>query len=715
MNQPQKVPALVVVAAFLAFAAGLFVALLPLTPGGVRIEEGRIATRTIRAPTDISFESATLTEERRREAAAAVPDSLVYDPSVATTQQLALNELLGRVSGIRNDPGLTASARVAALGQVPRLNLSPTSLNTLANMTPEQFQVVDAEARRALGIILDTSLPQNLISETRERASTFVNPDLDRPTATLIAEIIRPFIVPNLTIDAARTESARAAARAGVAPVRVQFSQNQVIVERDTPITAEAREALLEAGLVSEGWEPRVLGAAGIIAVLGAAAMVAGIGVFRPALFFNWRLVAALFLAVVAPVFAVKLYLPFALPDDERQFVAYMMPLAAAAMVTCGLIGLELALIVALITAMLAAFAAVYLADLTVVGLAGSLEVLRLGLAFGFGGAAAVFAVRNADRFSHFLLGGITGATAIMAVLAATWLMDARREAGDFVWMLAAAGAHGGLSAFLSAGVFVTLGSLFGVTTRVQLLEMSQLSQPLLRRMQDEAPATFQHSVIVASLAEKAALVIGADALLARVGAYYHDIGKLMRPGFFIENQFGGANPHDALDPEDSARIIADHVTDGLMLARRYGIPARVAAFIPEHHGTRLITYFYRRAFEEDPNVAPEPFRYPGPKPQSRETAIVMLADSCEAAVRASSDHSDEGIAAVVDEVFAERLTEGQLDESDLTLRQLRMIAESFKETLRAVYHPRVEYPQPTPAEMRMRRLPLQRLLDRRP
>lgn len=708
-------PSFRVFVAFLVFAAGLFVALLPVTPGGVRIEEGRIATRTIRAPTDISFESATLTEERRQEAAAAVPDSLVYDPSVAVAQQTALNEILGRVRAIRSDDGLSVSAKVASLGQIPRLALSTASATALANMSPEQFLIVDFEARRALGAILDTSLPQNMVSDARERASTFIDQGLDRGTATLIAEMIRPFIVPNLTIDSGRTEAARTAARASVAPVRVQFSQNQLIIERDTPITAEAREALLEAGLVSEGWEPEVLGAAGIMATLAAAALISGIGVFRPMLFLNWRLIGAVFLAVVGPVFAMKLYLPFILPDDERHFLAYMMPLAAAAMMICGLIGLELALIVAVVTAMLAAFAAVYLADLTVVGLAGSLEVLRLGLAFGFGGAAAVFAVRNADRFSHFLLGGIAGAAAIMAVLTATWLMDARREANDFAWMAAAATANGGMSAFLSAGVFVTLGALFGVTTRVQLLEMSQLSQPLLRRMQDEAPATFQHSVIVANLAEKAALVIGADALLARVGAYYHDIGKLMRPGFFIENQFGGENPHDALDPTDSARIICDHVTDGLMLARQYGIPARVAAFVPEHHGTRLITYFYRRAFEEDANVSPETFRYPGPKPQSRETAIVMLADSCEAAVRAASDHSDEGIALVVEEVFSERLSEGQLDDSDLTLRNVRMIAESFKETLRAVYHPRVEYPRPTEAEIRMRRLPLPRLLDRRP
>jgi putative nucleotidyltransferase with HDIG domain len=239
---------------------------------------------------------------------------------------------------------------------------------------------------------------------------------------------------------------------------------------------------------------------------------------------------------------------------------------------------------------------------------------------------------------------------------------------------------------------------------------MSQLSQPLLLRLQDEAPSTFQHSVIVANLAEKGAHTIGADALLARVGCYYHDIGKLARPGFFIENQLGGANPHDALDPADSARIISDHVRDGLNLARNYKLPERVARFIPEHHGTRMVAYFYRRAAEENPEVDIDDFRYPGPRPQSRETAIAMLADSCEATVRSNPDHSSERIGEIVDDIFNERLSEGQLDESNLTLNNIRALAASFKSTLRAIYHPRVEYPAPTEAEMLLRRLPFRRL-----
>ncbi len=527
---------------------------------------------------------------------------------------------------------------------------------------------------------------------------------------------MRPFIAANLAADQSRTEAQRQAARASIATVRVTFAKNQPIVERDTAVSPEAREALLQTGLLNTRWDVDLLGSVAVMSALSAVGIVASVRALRPAAFSNYRQLIAVCLALAAPVFAMKLYLPLILPDDSHHFLAFLLPVAAAPMVVAGAVGAELALVVAVGIALLASFSAVYLSDLTVVGLVGAVDLVRLALAYGFGGVAGVLAIRSADRFSHYLLGGFAVGVTVFAVLASTWLIDPNRETNDFGWMLVASAANGAISAFLSVGIFVTLGSLFGITTRVQLLEMSQLSQPLMRRMQDEAPATFQHSVIVANLAEKGAYVIGADPVLARVGCYYHDIGKLMRPGFFVENQFGEGNPHDALEPADSARIIIDHVSAGLALARQYGLPARVAAFIPEHHGTRLVTYFYRRAAEEDAMVSPEEYRYPGPKPASRETAIAMLADSCEAVVRASPHHTAERISELVDEVFSERLTEGQLDESELTLRDLRELAQSFKETLRAVYHPRVEYPAPSAAELRLRRgLPLPRILDRRP
>ena len=230
-------------------------------------------------------------------------------------------------------------------------------------------------------------------------------------------------------------------------------------------------------------------------------------------------------------------------------------------------------------------------------------------------------------------------------------------------------------------------------------MELAQLSHPLLRRLQDEAPGTFQHSMLLGNLAERAADRIGANALLVRVGAYYHDIGKLISPEFFVENFGDDENPHEGLSPLQSTRLIHQHVTGGIELARRERLPGAVTQFIPQHHGTRLMTFFYREAAAEDPDIDPEGFRYPGPKPQSRETALVMLADACEAAVRAAGDRSSDRIREIVGGIIAERIEETELDECDISLRDLRVVADSYAATLNAVYHPRVEYPEPSARE----------------
>ena len=686
-----------------AFSVVMLIALIPLVPRGTGVEEGRVASRTILAPSAISFTSEALTEQRQEEAADAVQPRVAYDPAVVTQQQGELGLLLTRIRHVLESPAI--DKRVEDLTKIDKLDLSGGSNQIMLTMSPEEFTSIEAEARRALAGVYGTSFGEEDAQGRREQAIDFVDPFLGREASTLIADIIRPFIVSNEVVDEVETERAREAARANVAPVQVNFVENQAIIEKDQPITPDAREALLEAELVGSVWTPELIGGAALIAVVASTTILTGLRVFRPnAQLRELMIVGA---AISIPVFIIKAYLPLILPDDERHFLAYILPVSVSSMVLAGFVGAEVALMGAAMVAFLAAFIAVLLLDVTVVGIAVSLEIARLALVSGIAGAAAVFAVRNAERLAHFLVGGLLVGFSTFAILVATWLLDPNRELNDLAWMLLAATANGGLSAFISAGIFVTLGSVFGITTRLQLLEMSQLSSPLLLRLQDEAPSTFQHSVIVANLAEKGAHVIGADALVARVGCYYHDIGKLIRPGFFIENQLGGANPHDALDPYDSARIISDHVRDGLALAEEYKVPPRISAFIPEHHGTRLVTYFYRQAAKEDPELDPENFRYPGPRPQSKETAIAMLADSTEATVRSSADKTPARINELVDQVFNERLVEGELDESDLTLKDLKALAQSFKGTLRAVYHPRIEYPAPTEAELLLRRLPL--------
>jgi putative nucleotidyltransferase with HDIG domain len=230
-------------------------------------------------------------------------------------------------------------------------------------------------------------------------------------------------------------------------------------------------------------------------------------------------------------------------------------------------------------------------------------------------------------------------------------------------------------------------------------MELAQLDNKLLRKLQDEAPGTFQHSLLVGTLVERAADRIAADSLLARVGAYYHDIGKLVSPSFFAEN-LNKKSPHDSLDPLQSTRVIHQHVTAGIEMAKKEGLPDDIVQFVQQHHGTRLASFFYRIAAEKTPDIDTELFRYPGPKPQSKEVALVMLADSSEAAVRASSDHSSENITKIVDAVIKERFDEDQLDECDLSIKEIKIAADSISTALIAVFHPRVDYPKPSKQEL---------------
>jgi putative nucleotidyltransferase with HDIG domain len=269
-------------------------------------------------------------------------------------------------------------------------------------------------------------------------------------------------------------------------------------------------------------------------------------------------------------------------------------------------------------------------------------------------------------------------------------------------------------------GSFAVLGSVFGLMTVFQLLELANPSQPLLRRLLVETPGTYHHSLMVGNLAERAAEAIGADPLITRVAAYYHDVGKLANPLAFIENQSGGENIHDELEPEDSAQILKQHVADGIDVAYQGKLPKALIAFIPQHHGTAIMSYFYAKAREEAAApygglstdegaraadmVDQRRYRHAGPKPQTREAALLMLADGVEASVRSLESRDETAIRAMVARIILERLEDGQFDECDLTLRDLNKIQEAFVSQLLGMYHQRVAYPQSKVVELESRR-----------
>jgi putative nucleotidyltransferase with HDIG domain len=368
-----------------------------------------------------------------------------------------------------------------------------------------------------------------------------------------------------------------------------------------------------------------------------------------------------------------------------RTLAPYSFPIQAAALLLTGLFGIEIGLVFSIPLCILAAF-----------GLTNSLDLTPYYL---FTSLIGLLALGPARRFWGFVRAGfaisLSGAVALLAFRIPLITLD-------WVGILQFSGAIG-FAGFASASVTLLLQYVFaqmlGVTTALQLLDISRPDSPLLQFFLRSAPGTYQHSLQVANLAEQAAEKIGADPLLTRVGALFHDIGKALNPNFFIENQLPGhVNSHDNANPEEVAATIIRHVTDGIQLAKKHRLPNRLQDFILEHHGTLITHYQYNQAMEAANGnlslVDIEKFRYPGPRPGSRETALLMLADATEARARAERPKNDEEIKKLVRSVIQTVQRFNQLDDTLLTLRDLALITESFATTLRGTYHERIQYPK---------------------
>ncbi len=697
VSRPGMPPILLGILAALVLAVGLF----PWFPFATRLTEGGHAPWTLIAPRVLSFDSVVRTEQVRTEAAQAVPDVLVLDPAVRDRELAELDRQVALIEQFRTAPSLVGSVRESSI-RIASPALSPAAAQTWAVAPPEEFALMTAEARGALGRTLSGALRTTDLEAARGRATGFLSPQLAAPQAQAISALLAPLVAPTLVTDQQRTTALRAEARQGQPPVHVSHGRGDVLVTEGQPLTAADLELLQVAGLASGRMRLGEIVAALLMAALIGVGVAGYVTTVRP-MALRTAARQLLYVALLGvTVLAIKLLLPLALPDLNRQFLAYAFPFAAAPLIAAVLLDAGPALMLALLLATASAFVSSYL-PLTQGDAVGGLDAVRTGLVTAVSSCAALLLAARAERPQRYLLASAAAAAATATVLFVIWCIDADRSLRDLQWLATAAVANGVLTAGISMSAIALLSRPFGIVTRVQLMELTQLSQPLLRRLQDEAPGTFQHSVVVGNLAERAAERIGADPLLVRIGAYYHDVGKLTAPPFFIENS-GETNPHDALDPLQSTRVILGHVTAGVQIAREAGLPEAVVAFIPQHHGTRLAVFFYRRAAESDPNVDPERFRYPGPRPQSRETALVMLADASEAVVRASADRSPDRIRELVETVIRERVEEGQFDDCELSLHDLRVVADSYASALNAVYHPRVEYPQPTARELAGRR-----------
>ena len=369
----------------------------------------------------------------------------------------------------------------------------------------------------------------------------------------------------------------------------------------------------------------------------------------------------------------------------QSQQPAYLIPLAGIGMILVLLLNTNTAFITTLALSIYVGF------------MAGG----KLGLSFMLfmGSAAGIFIVRGARRRSQIFFAGFVVALVNFFSIAGVGLLNNLAKEtilrNGFYGMIS-----GIISSFIVIGLLPVFEYLFNLITNITLLELSDLSHPILKKLTMKAPGTYHHSILVGNLAEEACNAIGANSLLARVGSYYHDIGKIEKAEYFVENETGTASKHEKLTPSMSALIITNHTKDGVELGRKHKLNNAVVDFIGQHHGTSLIYYFYQRALEKaksEKTLKEEEFRYPGPRPQTKETAIVLLADSVEASSRMLSDPTPARIRGLVQKIINNKFIDSQLDECDLTLKDLNKIAESFVRVLTGVFHTRLEYPKAKP------------------
>ena len=659
---------------------GILISPLGLNPTLETVGEGDVAQTTIQSPRDIEYVSEIRTEEARKAAESAVqPVYSSPDPAIAREQIERLRTSLQNISSTRDNIEATREEKETSLLALSDLRLKTETVNYLLSIPTSRWDAVQSEALRVLEQVMRRAIYEDKVEATQAGISSLVSLTFNEQQSELVTELVTPFVVPNSFFSQELTDAAKLSARQSVQPIVQTYKAGETIVPAGEIITPADMEAFQQLGMIRPGQRWEDIAAAGAIVVLCAA--------FIPIYFY--RRPRSVYLNNPRNLFIISLvfivFLAGARLFAGRTLAPYGYPIQAAALLFTALFNIEVGLVFSIPLAILAAY-----------GLPNSYDLIPY---YMFSSLIGLLALGPARRFWGFLLAGLaisfSGAAAMLAfripLITLDWLGILQ-----YIGVIFLAGFS---SASIALLLQFMLAQLLGLTTALQLLDISRPDFPLLQYFLRNAPGTYQHSLQVANLAEQAAEKIGADPLLTRVGALFHDIGKAINPNFFIENQVQGSiNEHKDANPEEVAATIIRHVTDGVQLAKKHRLPNRLHDFILEHHGTLITNYQYNQAMQaaggDVTKVDIEKFRYPGPRPASRETALLMLADASEARARAERPATDDDIRALVTSVIQTVQKHNQLDDTLLTLRDLKLITESFVTTLRGTYHPRIQYPK---------------------
>ena len=649
----------------MVLASNLFV-------GSVSLVEGEVREYDIVAPRTTSYIDVKKTKQLEAEVIASVANVYDIDGTVSKRTDETINAVFGAIS---SDTVQSSEwdKRIELVRDVAGDQVSQDTIGGLLSLSDESRKVVQDNSLALLHQYFQRGIHDNEVDLMKQGlAKEAEQLPISNEQRRLTVALAKSYLTTNVILDKEATDQRVEAALANMEPVRSMVQKGQILVRRGDVVTKEQVDLMTELGLYSAP--------IGLLSVSGVCVLVcvviwmvrAYLRKFDRLVYRNDRQIFLMILVVTVSLFLGKM---------AHFYSPFVAPMAVGTLLLSILIGLRVGLCVGTALAcffcvmsdfdvgiMISAFLGNCIAVYSVSRMAYGNSLTRTGLMLGL---------------CNFLVVGAIGIARSMAI-------------GEVFYISFLAMGGGILSAVITIGILPYLENAFEITTPVKLIQVGQSNHPLLERLLLEAPGTHHHGLVVANLAEAAANEIGADPILVRVGAYYHDVGKLYRPAFFVENQFGGENPHDQISPYLSARILTAHARDGVALCREYNIPQVVIDIVAQHHGTTIAGYFYHKAKTEadGAEVSEDDFRYDGPKPQTKEAALVMLADSCEAAVRSLGKPSGDQIETMVRKIIKARLQDGQLDECNVTLRDLSTIGDVFIRLLSSMFHTRIKYPE---------------------
>ncbi len=642
------------------------------------MEVGDVAMQDIHAPRSFSYISEYLTTNAKDEAEKSVlPIYLPPDPTISREQIEKLQTSLEFISSIRNDDYASKDQKTADLTAIESLEINPETAEAILNLSDERWDAVQNESLYVLEMVLRNTIRDDQVPAVRRDLTTKIDFSFSNAESSLISTIVSQLVTANSIFSIERTNEQIASARDAVEPVSQSFIAGEIIVNNGEVIDKLGWEALQELGYTEPQNRTLDYVSAGLIVITVMALVAFYLRRVRQSKGFAIEGLPAIIFIFLLFLITARLIIP------NHTVLPYIFPIAAFGLLVASVFDYETGLIGALVLSVLSAY--------------NQSNSVDLALYYFIPTAAAIFVLGRGRRINIFFLAGLVQALSGSMLVIAYRILNSFIDISGAGALIGAAFANGVISVSLALILQYLLSQLLGKTTAMQLMDLSRPDHPLLQELLTSAPGTYQHSLQLANLAEQAAREINGDALLTRVGALYHDVGKTKNPGFFVENQtIGKIDTHDSMDPVLAAATIIRHVPDGVKLAKKHRIPPQIQDFILEHHGTMITRYQYSQAVHDagsEEKVEKSLFQYPGPIPHRKETAILMFADGCEARMRAEEPESIDDIVRIVRESVNAYIDANQLDNADLTLRDIQTVIHSFTRTFKNAYHHRIKYP----------------------